>query len=809
MLHNYFKIAFRNIARNKVYAAINIGGLAIGIAACVLIFLFVKDELSYDRYHSKADRVYRVTRDFLSNDGSVSLHLARVAPPVGPLLEQDFPQIEAVARMVTFGVMLEDKEAQKTFREDDMFFAEPGVLDIFDINLVRGNPEKALSEPFTLLLSEKTAEKYFPGEDPIGKVLHFGENSSLRVEGVYESFPTNSHFHPEFLGSFITLNDSSVYGAEQLKTEWGNNSFPTYLLMPSEEEAKKVQAQLPAFLDRHLAGTDDADGEKPSDYTNLYLQKLTDIHLRSNLDSELEANSDIDSITILSIVAIFILLVACINYINLSTARSTSRAKEVGVRKVIGAARHNLVFQFLLESILLVTIATILSLGIVEICLPWLNNFTGKEIDSNLFTDQWLLLLLFLLPVLVGVLAGLYPALYLSHFQAATVLKGTLSSSSKNPLLRKSLVIVQFSISIILIIATGIIFQQLMYIQNKDLGFDKERIVILPEFTTLTPQIDAFKAELTKSSAIEGVGRSQLIPTEQLLNSAGAQVAKGDSLAPTAATIKFVTVDHDLLDVYDMKMVAGRNFSREFKSDDTAAYILNEAAVRMIGWQDPQQAIDQAFTYGGNNGRIVGVVKDINFESLHKEISPMVFMITGWGRYQNISIKISGDTQQALAHIEDTWNKFLPTYPFEYEFMDQLYKRTYEAEQKKAQIFSIFSCIAILIACLGLFGLASYTTVQRKKEIGIRKVFGAPVASIVALISKDFMKLVLIANLLAWPIAWYAMHQWLNDFAYRIDISTDIFILAATVAFIIAMATISYQAIRAATSDPVKSLRTE
>lgn len=809
MISNYFKIAIRNLARNKVYSAINIGGLAVGIAACILIFLFVKDELSYDRYHTNADRVYRVTRDFVSGDGNVSLHLARVAPPVGPLLEQDFPQIEAVTRMVTSELLLENKETQQTFREDDVFFVEPTAFQLFDINLIKGNPEKALRDPFTVLLSEKTAEKYFPGEDPVGKVLHFGEQSSLRVEGVFESFPANSHLHPEFMASFSTLNDSTIYGADALKTNWGNNSFPTYLLLPSEEEAKRLEAQFPAFLDKHLAGTDHADGTKPSNFTNLYLQKLTDIHLHSNLDSELEVNGDIDSITVLSVVALIILLIACINYINLSTARSTSRAKEVGVRKVIGAARHNLVFQFLLESILTVAIATILALGLVEFCLPWLNNFTDKSMNFNVFTDNWLLLLLLLLPIMIGILAGLYPALYLSHFQAATVLKGALSSSSKNPMLRKMLVVLQFSVSIVLIIATGIIFQQLMFIKNKDLGFNKDQLVILQENTALRPQMDAFKAELLKSSTIEGVGRSQLIPTEQLLNSAGAEVAKGDSMAPTAATIKFVTVDHDLIDVYDMKMVAGRNFSRKFRSDDTAAYILNEAAIRMIGWKDPQQAINQSFTYGGNNGRIIGVVKDINFESLHKEISPMVFMITGWGNYQHISIKISGDPKQALAHIEETWNKFLPTYPFEYEFMDQLYGQTYEAEQKKGQIFTIFSCIAILIACLGLFGLASYTTVQRRKEIGIRKVFGAPIASIVALISKDFMKLVLVANILAWPIAWYAMRQWLNDFAYRIDMSTDIFILAAVVAFIIAMATISYQALKAATSDPVKSIRTE
>ena len=809
MLKNYIKVAVRNLTRNKVFSAINIGGLAVGIAACILIFLFVKDELSYDRYHSKADRVYRVTRNWLSNDGSVSLHLARVAPPIGPLLQQDFSQIEAVTRMVTFGLLLENKETQQTFREDDVFFAEPSIFKLFDINLVKGNPEKALREPFTILLSEKTAEKYFPGEDPVGKVLHFDEQYSLRVDGVFESFPKNSHMHPELLGSFSTLNDSTIYGAEGLKTNWGNNSFPTYVLLPSAEAAKEIEAQLPAFLDKHLAGDNYAAGTKPSDFTNLFLQKLTDIHLKSNLDSELEVNGDIDSITILSVVALIILLIACINYINLSTARSTSRAKEVGVRKVIGAARHNLVLQFLLESVLTVCIATLLALGIVELCLPWLNSFAGKEIDFNLFTDYWLLALLLLLPLLIGLLAGLYPALYLSHFQAATVLKGALSSSSKNPMLRKALVIVQFSVSIILIIATGIIFQQLMYIQNKDLGFDKDQLVILDENEDLREQMDAFKAELMKSSAIKGVGRSRLIPTEQLLNSMGAQVIKGDSMAPTSASIKFVTVDHDLFDVYNMKIVAGRNFSKEYRSDDTAAYVLNEAAVRMIGWKDPQQAINQSFKYGDNTGRIVGVVRDINFESLHKEISPMVFMISGWGNYRKTSIKIGGDTEAALAHIEDTWNKFLPNYPFEYEFLDQLYGQAYEAEQKKGKIFTIFSCMAIFIACLGLFGLASYTTVQRRKEIGIRKVFGAPISSIVTLLSKDFMLLVLFANILAWPIAWYAMRKWLNDFAYRIDMGTDIFILAAVLAFIIAMATISFQAIKAASSDPVKSIRTE
>jgi putative ABC transport system permease protein len=811
MIQNYLKIALRNFARNKIYAAINIGGLAVGIAACILIFLFIKDELSYDRFHSKADRIYRVTRDFVSDDGSVSLHLARVAPPVGPLLEQDFPEIEAVCRMLSTTLLLEDEANQRTFREERFFFAEPTAFKLFDIELLKGNPEKALQDPFVILLSDKMAEKYFPNEDPVGKVLKFGSQTkfNLRVEGVFESLPANSHMHPDFLAAFSTLNDTAVYGAEGLKTNWGNNSFPTYLLLPSEEEAKRLEAQFPAFLNRHLTGSDHARDRKPSDFSNLYLQKLTDIHLRSNLDSELETNGDYSSVMVLSVVGFIILLIACINYINLSTARSTSRAKEVGVRKVIGAARHNLVTQFLLESVLIAFIATVLALGLTELVLPWLNEFTGKQIAFHILSDKWFVILLLLLPVLVGVLAGLYPALYLSHFQAANVLKGTLSSSSKNPVLRRSLVILQFSISIVLIIATGIIFQQLMYMQQKDLGFEKGQLLVLPEYMTLAPQYEAFKTELLTSSTVEGVGRSQLVPTDQLLNSMGAQVMKGDSLAPTSATIKFVTVDHDLLDVYKVEMAAGRNFSRSHLSDDSSAYIINEAAARMIGWRDAQQALDQTLSYGDNRGRIIGVVKDFHFESLHKEISPMVFMISRSGNYGNISVKVSGDTKQAMAHIEQIWQKFLPGYPFEYDFMDQLYGQSFEAEKQKAQIFTIFSGIAIFIACLGLFGLASYTTVQRTKEIGIRKVFGASILRIVTLLSTDFLVLVLVANLIAWPLAWYAMDRWLEDFAYRVEIQTGVFMLAAFLAFIIAIVTISFHAIKAASANPVKALRAQ
>ncbi|MHC2991042.1 macrolide export ATP-binding/permease MacB [Pontibacter sp. HJ8] len=809
MLRNYFKTGFRNLTRQKVYSAINIAGLAAGIAACILIFLYVKDELSYDRHHAKADRIYRVTRDFVSNDGSVSLHLGHVAPPFGPLLEQDFPQIASIARLLQTDLLIENVEKQKTFHEERVMFAEPALFDIFDIPILEGSRERALKEPFTMLLSDKLVEKYFLNEEPVGKLLKVTDAATARVTGVFQSLPENSHFHPDILVSFNTLNDTAVYGAENLKTNWGNNSFGTYMVLTSEQEAKNMQAQLPAFMDRHLSGTDHAGDRKPSDFSRLYLQKLTDIHLRSHLDSEMETNGDINTVMILSAVAFVILLIACINYINLSTARSMSRAKEVGVRKVVGAGKEDLVLQFLSESILIAFIATILAVGLTELCLPWLNEFTGKNIASNIFTDKWLLGLTLLLPFLIGGLAGLYPAFYLSRFRPATVLKGSLSSSSKNPMLRKSLVVVQFSISIVLIIATGIMFRQLIYMQNKDLGFEADNVVILPTFTALTPKFEAFKAELKKSAQVEGVGRSLLIPSDRLLNSMGASVEKGDSMAPTSVTIKFVNVDHDLLDVFKVKLAAGRNFDRTRPTDDTAAFIINNVAAKMIGWQDPQEAIDQVFEYGGVKGRVIGVTEDFHFESLHDEISPMVYRLSAPDDYSNIAVRINGNTREAVAHIEQVWQQFLPGYPFEYSFLDQQFAQTYKAERDKGVIFMIFSCIAILIACLGLFGLASYTTVQRTKEIGIRKVFGASVMRIVTLLSKDFLKLVLVANLLAWPIAWFAMRRWLEDFAYRIEIGTDIFVLAAMLALIISLVTISYQAVKAASANPVKSLRTE
>ncbi|WP_207435035.1 ABC transporter permease [Sabulibacter ruber] len=808
MFKNYLKVAWRNLIRQKVYSSINIAGLTIGLTACILISLYVVDELSYDRFHANADRIYRVTRDFTAQDGTVSLHLGHVAPPFGPLIEQDFPDIEKVARTLNTELLVEDKEQQKAFNEQNLYFAEPELLDIFTIPVTKGDGKKALSEPFTMLLSEDMAEKYFPGADPVGKVLQVYNQFPVKVAGVFEPLPANSHFHPDFLMSFASLADTAVYGAEALATNFGNNSFGTYLLLPENYPADKLQAQFPAFLDRHLGGSDHARGRKPSDFTHLYLQKLTDIHLRSHLDSEEEPNGDITSVMILGAVAVFILLIACINYINLCTARSTSRAKEIGIRKVVGAYQQTLVGQFLMESVLVAVLSTVLALGLAEVLLPWLNTFTGKAMDLDLISQPSLLVLVLLLPLVVGGLAGLYPALYLSKFRPVLVLKGSLSSGARNPFLRKTLVVTQFSISIVLIIATGVISQQLDYMQTKSLGFDKERLVVFDYDNDLSDQFEAYRNELLSSASIQKVGRSLLVPSERLLNSMGAAVQKGDSMEQTSLPIRFVNVDHDLFSTYGVQLAAGRNFLKDHPTD-TASYVLNESSVKMIGWKNAQEALGQPFQYGGRKGRVIGVVKDFHFESMHEEISPMVYLLPSGDQYSKISVKFTGDPQEALAHLQATWKKFLPNKPFEYQFMDDMFGQLYESEVLKQRIFTIFSAIAIFIACLGLFGLASYTAEQRTKEIGIRKVLGSSVQEIVLLLSKDFAWLVVISIVLASPIAWYGMNKWLQDFAYRVPLNWSTFFLTGLIAMTIAMLTVSFHAAKAALLNPVKALRTE
>jgi putative ABC transport system permease protein len=816
MWRNYLKIAFRNLWKHKIYSLINVLGLSVGLACCILIALFILDELSYDRYHSKSERIYRLTRDFMDDDGKASLHLGHVAPPFGHLLKDEFPnEIEHLARTLQNESLF--RFGEKAFYETNTFFAEKDLFKIFDIKVLSGNSDKALQEPFSVLLSQKIAQKYFGKEDPMGKILTATSRQiSVKVSGVYQDFPRNSHFHPEVLISFNTLNDSTLYGRRQLQTNWGNNSFGTYLSLKKGYPADKLQARFPHFIDKYFGPYALENYGVPKDFkasnkTHLYLQKVTDIHLLSHLDSETETNGSMTAVYVFAVVGLFILLIAAINFVNLSTARSANRAKEVGIRKVAGAIKNDLIIQFLGESILITFISMVLAVGLVELGLPLLNEMSGKPFTTHYFGENWYLLpTLLVLAILIGALAGFYPAIYLSSFNPVRVLKGQLSSGSRNSILRTSLVVVQFSISIVLIICTMIVFQQLSYMLNKDLGLNKENMAILRFPPELGPNYEAFRQELTKNTLIKSVALSQNLPANRLLNSCGAKVQLGDSLVSPSQTIKFEQVNEDYLTTYQIKFAAGRNFSRAYKTD-TAAYILNEAAIKMIGFKSPQEAVNQPFEYCQRRGKIIGITKDFHHEALHEPIVPLVFFIPSQNTsYNAVSVKVDAkNTTASLAYLKEVWLKFAPKEPFEPRFLDQNFQEVYNREQKLSKIFFSFAGIAIFIACLGLYGLTTYTIEQRTKEIGIRKVLGASVNDILILVNKDFTRLVLIAMGLAFPLAWYMMSQWLQDFAYRVNISLLVFLISGVIALVIAILTISFQAFKAVSVNPVEVLKNE
>ncbi|MEP7111603.1 MAG: FtsX-like permease family protein [Ferruginibacter sp.] len=809
MIKNYFRVAIRNLGKYKFTSFINLFGLSIGFTCCLLILLFVTNELSFDRYNHNADRIYRVTRSFHSPEGKQWLHLGTIAPPFGPLIQNDFPDIRKITRLLPNSTT-PFRYKEKIFNEEKAFYADENLFDVFDVNLTRGNPATALNDPYCVLLSETMAKKYFDNEDPINKIIRQDNSTNYKVTGTFKSFPSNAHIHPEILLSFNTLRDSAVYGEKELKTNWGNNSFFTYLLLPPNYPAKNIEAQFPAFLDKHFP-TKPNQPVKPSKTTSLYLQKLTDIHLRSHLDYEAEENGDIKRVYIFSAIALFILLIACINYMNLSTARSVLRAREIGIRKAIGAQRREIIAQFLGESVLITTIALVLSLIFTWLAIPWLNKISGQQLNFAPIANWKLIIPLIFIPFVVGIISGLYPAFFMSSFQPVKVLKGIPRVQTGKFSFRQVLVVTQFFVSIILIICTAIVFQQLRYMQKISLGFDREHIVTIPYNNSLNPQFETFRTELLQDPAIKNLSRSSRIPTGRLLDAMDAAIPVGDTVAPIKADIKFVAADYDFIPTYGVAMAAGRNFSRDYGMD-SASFIVNEVTVRTLGFSTPGEVTGKPFIYSGIRGKIIGVMKDFHFESMHERIIPLVLVMPAAGEnfYSRMSVKISGnDIPGAMAKIEKTWKRFLPGTPFDYTFLDENFDRLYQAENRQASLFTIFSSLAIFIACLGLFGLSAFTITQRIKEIGIRKVLGASISNIVRMISKDFLKLVVIAALLAFPVAWYVMHEWLQDFAYRIGISWWVFVLAAVIALLIALLTVSFQAIKAAVVNPVESLRTE
>ncbi|HEY4061532.1 MAG TPA: ABC transporter permease [Puia sp.] len=812
MFKNYLKIALRNLAKYKFISFINLFGLTVGLSCCLLILTYILHETSYDKYNSKADRIWRVTRRFNNKDGIVSLHLSSVAPPFGPLLRNDFPDIQKMTRLYPIGDVPMHYE-EKIFTEKGVTFADNDLFSIFDIPLIRGDRNNALTDPFSIIMTPDVARKYFGDADPINKVIRLDNKYNFKVTGIFTPLPSNSHFHPTVLLSFNTLKDSAIYGEKNLQTNWGNNSFFTYILLPENYPVHSIEAQLPAFVDRHMPSNKKDPSSKPSNFTKLFLQRLTDIHLRSHLDDEIEENGDSTRVYIFGAIALFILLIACINYMNLSTARSTLRAKEIGIRKVSGAQRGEIITQFLSESVLIAYMAIILAIGITWLVMPWLNTLTGLELSIKSLLHTQILLPLLLTPLLIGTLSGLYPAIFMSSFQPSRVLKGLFKAGGRTIIFRQALVVVQFGISIILLISTAVIFQQLHYMQNASLGFDKEKILILPYNNGLDNTYASFRTALLNDSHFREMTRSSRIPSGRLLDEGGASTESGDSLRPVTADIKCLIVDHDFLKTYGIPLAAGRDFSRDYGTD-TANFLLNVAATRVLGMKDPQQMVGKNFGYGMGKGKIIGVMNDFNFESMRQKIVPLIMYMVpekqAGNSFGNISIKISGnDMPGAIATLEKTWRQYLPVVPFEYSFLDQRFDELYRSEQRQGTLFTSFAGIAIFIACLGLLGLSAFAISQRIKEIGVRKVLGASTTSIVRLLSLDFLKLVAVAALIAFPVSWLVMHNWLRDFAYRISIQWWVFLVAGILAAAVALVTISFQAIRAALANPVKSLRSE
>lgn len=800
MIKNYFKIAFRNLVKHKSFSFINIIGVAIGLACFLLLTLYVKDELSYDRHNVNADRIYRLSRTFLSKDGTESLRLGHAAPPFGPLIRQDFPETEQVVRMLETGGLV--RYGEHVFNEEHMYAAEENIFKVFTFNILQGSPDKALINPFSIMFSKPMAEKYFGNEDPVGKIVRMDNQFDYTVTGVYEALPAQASFHPSFLVSFSTLSDNRIYGAENLRTNWGNNSFATFLLLPKNYDPAKLTKAFPDFQNKHI-------DPKASTYSVLNLTKLTDIHLYSHLDSEMEANGDIQYVYLFSAIAIFILVIACINYMNLATARSAKRAKEVGMRKVVGAMRSQLINQFLSESILLVSISLCIAVMIVVLCIPFLNEFTQKQLTISSLINPSFIAIVIAITLFTGLVAGSYPAFFLTSFQPTSVLKGKIASALKNGKLRQTLVVVQFAIAVVLIISTAVVYSQMKYIQNYKLGYSKDQVVLLTPPSDSTTNFEAISQELKQNSSILETGRSSRIPSGRLLDSWDAYVMKGDSMTPSDINIKSLSVDEDFIPTYKIEMAAGRNFSKQFGTDKSEGFILNQTATHLLGFKSPTDAVGKQFGYGNIRGHIIGVTKDYHFESLHQKVAPIVMFQQG-NNLRWLSVQVSGgDIKSSLAHIKKVWESRFPDKPFAYEFLDERFGNLYAREQTQQLLFGIFAGIAIFISCLGLLGLSIFMAELRIKEIGVRKVLGATVSNLVILLSGDFLKLVFIAILIASPIAWFGMYNWLESFAYHTQISAWIFVGAGVLSAGIALLTISFQSIKAALTNPVKSLKSE
>ena len=812
MLRNYLTIAWRNIVGNPLFSAINIIGLAIGLACCIMITIFVRYEVSFDKHWDNADRTYRVTRDFFGND----LRLAAVAPPIAPLLKQDFPQIEDITRILATGSVTLSRGDLRIL-EENMVIADPNVFEFFNLTFVHGDSGTALARPTDIVLTRRAANRYFGTEDPIGQTLNLMDQVDVTVTAIIEDLPDNTHMSLELIGSMAAV--PLLMGPDELEN-WGSNNYYTYLRLPEGYNPDNLESRFEDFLIKHWS-------ENAPSSSALNLQLLPDIHLTSNRDGEWQTNGSIAVVYTFSAVALVVLLIACINFMNLTTARSTQRAKEVGVRKVVGAKRSQLITQFMGESILLTAFAMLLAVALVELILPVFAAFLEKPLSFSLANPKSFMILL-LGTALVGLFAGSYPALYLSKFRPVDVLKGS-ASGTGSALLRKALVVFQFATSIALLIATGVVMAQMEYARNIDLGYDKSRNLItsLPYFSDLWETYEPLKAELETHPDILSVVYSSRVPSMQNNDGSG-YVPEGVQVSmDTVQAIADIKVDYQWFEHYDIEFLAGRPFRQnEMRIGEPtaenpvvkAAAVLNVSAARRFGWS-PDEAVGKIIRQPMSreldmfiDREIVGVIPDIHFSSLHNAIKATVYAEPNANYSRNLSIKLAaGDHRAAIEHFETVWNRLVPGEPVSWEFLDDRFDALYRAEARQAQMFAVFSAFAIFVATLGLFGLASFTTERRTKEIGIRKVMGASVKDIVWLLTSDFTKLVLFANIIAWPIAYYFMDQWLNRFVYKAPFAewAWLFVASAMAALAVAWLTIALQASRAATARPVLALRYE
>jgi putative ABC transport system permease protein len=795
MITNYFKIAIRNIRRHKVYSIINIAGLFVGMTCTILIVLWVQYELSYDRYHQNAEQIYRLGLNLRTS--KIKESIASNGVPAGPTFEKRFPEVLKACRFQKGEGVAVVQYKEKKFFEENIFFADNSVFEIFTFPMIRGNPKTALTVIDSAVMTEDIAKKYFGNEDPIGKVIKLNNEYNVTVTGVVKNIPANSHFSFNLLLPFEALGP----WLEKAMQHWLLNIHNyTYLLLQKNCNIKDLEKKFPDLIEEHLGDLLKATGGS----VELFLQPLTSIHLHSNLKWEIEANGDVVYVYVFSAIALLILFIACINFMNLSTARSANRAKEVGVRKLLGTHQRNLFSQFLGESVLFSLVSIIIALGLVELALPLFQSFSGSQLNSEYMSSLSIISALFGLMVFVSFMAGSYPALFLSAFQPIQVLTGRLKSGAAGSLFRKILVVVQFTISIGLIVASAIIFIQLNYMKDKKLGFDKERVFIIRVTDrNMRQSTEKIKEELKSYHGISNVAVSNYLPGQGFWMKI--IVPEGSELDQTES----IRIDSDFIATMKIKLVSGRNFSLQFSTDQSDLIIVNETAAQQWGWDDPIGKTIQVLDDRPITKTIIGVVRDFHVESLHNKIEPVFFeYMPASSRY--ISIKIRPDNiPDTIHYIEKTLNHIDPMLPIDYTFLDESFDRKYKAEEKLNKIFTYFTLLAIFIACLGLFGLASFTAEQRTKEIGIRKALGAKISGIILLLSKEFTKWVLVANIIAWPIAYLAMNRWLQNFAYRINIGIGTFILAALMALVIALLTVGYQAIKAARANPVESLRYE